>query len=85
MASNYCYEIEMQRALERHESKEARVIPVILRPVSWSKAKFSKLQALPKDGKPVTTWTNQDEAFVNVIDGLSLVIEQMRTRPNWSK
>jgi O-acetyl-ADP-ribose deacetylase (regulator of RNase III) len=85
MASNYCYEIEMQRALERHESKEARVIPVILRPVSWSKANFSKLQALPKDGKPVTTWTNQDEAFVNVIDGLLLVIEQMRTRPSWSK
>jgi hypothetical protein len=31
LASDYCYDIELQRALERHESKEARVIPVILR------------------------------------------------------
>src|SRR5713101_6405857 len=31
MASAYCYGIEMQRALERHELGEARVIPIILR------------------------------------------------------
>ena len=41
----------------------ARVIPVILRPCDWHTAPFGKLQALPKDGKPVTTWTNRDEAF----------------------
>src|SRR5436305_14218404 len=33
LASDYCYEIEMQRALERHKLGEARVIPIILRPV----------------------------------------------------
>jgi hypothetical protein len=53
--SDYCYDIEMKRALERHDKGEARVIPVILRPVgSWQDALFGKLQALPKDGKPVT-------------------------------
>jgi len=31
MASDYCYGIEMQRAMTRHEAKEARVIPVISR------------------------------------------------------
>src|SRR5690349_18201713 len=30
MASDYCYDIEVRRALERHEAREARVIPVIL-------------------------------------------------------
>jgi hypothetical protein len=35
MASPYCYDVEMTRALERHESRNARVIPVILRPVVW--------------------------------------------------
>src|SRR5437899_10172103 len=35
MASDYCYSIEMQRALERHKRKEARVIPVILRSIDW--------------------------------------------------
>src|SRR5438876_11871174 len=45
--SEYCYSIEMKRALERHERGEARVIPVILRPVYWQGAPFSKLQTLP--------------------------------------
>lgn len=35
MNSDYCYGVEMQRALERHERGEARVIPIILRPVYW--------------------------------------------------
>ena len=55
LASDYCYDIEMQRALERHHAGEARVIPVILQPVDWQEAKFGALQALPVDAKPVTT------------------------------
>src|SRR5215472_12123628 len=35
LASNYCYEIEMERALERQRSGEACVIPIILRPCDW--------------------------------------------------
>ena len=53
IASEYCHEIEMKRAMERHESGEARVIPVILRSVDWSGLIFSKLQAAPKDGVPL--------------------------------
>ncbi len=30
IASEYCYSVEMQRAVERHECGEARVIPIIL-------------------------------------------------------
>src|SRR5262249_44271485 len=56
IASRYCFEKEMNRALERHEKNEARVIPVILRDVDWSTAPFAKLQALAKDGNPVTSW-----------------------------
>ncbi len=32
IASDYCYDREMARAMERHEKGEAKVIPVILRP-----------------------------------------------------
>ena len=53
VASDYCYDVEMARALERHDKGEARVIPVILRPVdAWHEAPFGKLQALPRDGSP---------------------------------
>src|SRR4051794_29872254 len=52
LASDYCFDIEMTRAMERHERGEARVIPVILRPVDgWQAAPFGKLQAAPTDGK----------------------------------
>ncbi len=37
MASDYCYGIEMRRALDGHNSGEARIIPIILRPVVWEK------------------------------------------------
>ena len=63
MDSDYCYSIEMQRALCIHNAKKARVIPIILRPADWHEAPFGKLQALPTDGKPVTTWRNREEAF----------------------
>jgi hypothetical protein len=32
LASDYCYDIEMKRAMERHELREACVVPIILRP-----------------------------------------------------
>lgn len=75
--SDYCYEIEMKRALERHERNEAVVVPVILRPVDWQGAPFGKLQALPKDAKPITTWSNQDEAFKSVADGIREIVEKL--------
>jgi TIR domain/WD domain, G-beta repeat len=74
MASDYCYSIEMQRAIERHEQGEAHVIPIILRPVYWQDV-LGKLQALPTDAIPVMSsgWQYQDEAFVNVTEGIRKV------------
>jgi hypothetical protein len=74
LASDYCYGIELQRALERHDRNEARVIPVIFRSVDWQNSLFGKLSALPTDGKPITSWSDQDEAFTNVIRELRRVI-----------
>jgi len=51
MDSDYCFSREMKRAMQRHEQEEARVIPVILRPVYWQSTLFGKLQALPTDGQ----------------------------------
>ncbi len=67
LASEYCYSVEMSRALERHASGEARVIPVILRPCEWQHAPFGKLLATPTDGKPVTKWADPDEAFLTIV------------------
>ncbi len=77
LASDYCYGLEMQRALERHQANEARVIPILLRPVDWKGAPFAHLQALPIGAKPITKWSNRDEAFTNVAAGIRRVIEDL--------
>src|SRR5712692_8708249 len=61
LASDYCYDVEMRRALERHDRGEACVIPIILRPCDWRTSPFARLQCLPHNGKAVTTWQNPDE------------------------
>jgi hypothetical protein len=47
LASNYCWGVEMERALQRHETGSVCVIPIILRSVEWAHAPIAKLQALP--------------------------------------
>jgi len=77
IASDYRYGIEMQRALERHRAGAARVIPILLRPVDWKEASFAHLQPLPQNGKPVTRWRHQDDAFLDVAKGIREAIESM--------
>lgn len=80
LTSHYCYDIELKRAMERHQQKEAVVIPVILRPVDWQGATFSRLQALPKNAKPVTTWENRDEAFTDIAKGIRRVAAGLQSQ-----
>ena len=80
IASDYCFDLEMTRALERHAAGDARVIPIILRPTDWQTASFAKLQALPKGGKPITTWSDRDTAFVDVVNGLRAAIRELHRR-----
>lgn len=80
MASDYCYGVEMQRALERRDCGEAHVIPIIVRPISWRGTPLGTLQGLPKDAKPISTWSDQDEAFNYVSEKLREVVEEERLR-----
>ena len=75
--SKYCYDIEMKRALARHEDRQAFVIPIMLRAMSLKGTPFAKLQALPKDAKQVVTWADRDSAFVDITDGLRNAIQDL--------
>jgi len=68
--SNYCYDIEMGRALERDAEGAARVIPVILRPCDWQHSPLGKLLATPTDGKPVIEHTSLDRGFMEVVNAV---------------
>ena len=82
IASDYCYDIEMKGALERHEQGTAKVIPIILRPCDWKKAPFGKLKAIPQDGKPVTKWTDLDEAYLNITESIREAAERFYPTPS---
>ncbi|HUI46103.1 MAG TPA: DnaB-like helicase C-terminal domain-containing protein [Nitrospirota bacterium] len=77
IASEYCYGKELSKALERYESGQAEVVPIIVRPVDWTDSPFSKLQALPRDGRPITTWSNGDEAWLEAEKGIKKCIENV--------
>ena len=77
LASDYCWDVEIQNALERHEVGTTTVIPVILRPVDWSSAPFARLQALPKNAQPVVTWAPPDLAFMDIAKGIRLRAEEL--------
>jgi hypothetical protein len=73
LGSDYCYDVEMGRALERHHAGLSHVIPVILRPCAWLDSPFAGLRAVPLDGKPVVKYANVDEAFVEVVEAVRQV------------
>ncbi|MGD0186969.1 MAG: toll/interleukin-1 receptor domain-containing protein [Roseiarcus sp.] len=76
LASDYCYDIEVKRAMERHIAGVARVIPVVLRPCDWQDGTpFRGLMAVPKDGKPVTKWPNLDDAFLDITKAIRSALE----------
>ncbi len=79
VSSDYCYGIELQRAIQRHRVGEARVIPILLRPLDWQSTPFERLKVLPSNGKPVTSWSNRDEAFADIAKGIRAVLERFMT------
>jgi hypothetical protein len=77
IASDYCCEREMKRAMEHHRKGEARVIPVILRPCDWHGLPFGELLATPRDGKAITTWPNIDSAFLDVVTSIKSALKEL--------
>ena len=78
LSSDYCYQKEMATAFERHERGEVAVVPIILRSCDWEDAPFGKLQALPAEAKPVSLWSDRDQAWLNVVHGLKSIVKRVK-------
>lgn len=86
LASRYCYEKEFRRALELAAAGRLRIVPVILEPCDWLASPLKDFLALPKDGAPISTWTNQNNAYLGVVTELRRLLtepeEARRTAPS---
>jgi formylglycine-generating enzyme required for sulfatase activity len=80
--SAYIHEKEIKYALARHEKGEAKVLPIIVRPVDFLEdPTISRLQVLPTDGKPVADkryWAERDDAWLDVVAGVKRTIDSLR-------
>ena len=77
LASDYCYDVEMTRAMKLHKQGATRVIPVILRPCDWQHAPFGGLYAVPTDGKPVAKHPILDDGFLEVTRAVRQAAESL--------
>lgn len=80
VASDYCYSVQMNQALAKHDAGLARVIPILFRPTFWYDLDlpFTKLQKLPTSGnKAVSEWKNKDRAYVEIVEGIKRAIEEL--------
>lgn len=75
--SNYCYDVEVKHALERHGKGETRVVPVILRNCDWHDLPFGKLMAAPEDGYPITKFTHPEDGFYQVAQAIKAILKEL--------
>lgn len=80
LASEYCFGVEVEKALERLKRKEVKVVPVLLKPCLWEESRFSELQIIPRDAKPVTSWASVDEALKNIAGEIRTLVSEPPAR-----
>jgi hypothetical protein len=81
-ASTYIQDKELPKAMARQEDGAALVIPVLVRPTSfWDEFPAAGLQALPRDAKPVSTWSDRDAAWNDVAKGIRKAVEGWLASP----
>ena len=85
IGSDYIWGVELAQAMQRQQAQQCEVVPILVRAVDIDPADaedlpFLKLQALPPDLLPVTSWTNRDEAWTQVAKGLRATVERIRAR-----
>ncbi len=84
LASDYLYDQELKRAMERHKSGNARVVPILIRSADVSKTPFKNLQSLPRSHDPVDTSHNRDETWTKIAREIREVCDSLRNSKNQS-
>ena len=77
LASEYCSLVEMPQAIELHERGTARIIPILLSPVSWKQTPLGKLHVLPGNGIPLTEWSNREEALTSLAQEIGQIVREI--------
>jgi hypothetical protein len=77
LASDYCFGIEMEMALRQVKNGTAKIVPILLKPCLWKESRFSELQLLPRNVRPVTSWPSHDDAFAEVAGEIGAITKNV--------
>ncbi|HEX8266581.1 MAG TPA: tetratricopeptide repeat protein [Pyrinomonadaceae bacterium] len=77
IASNYIWNIEIKKAIEKHENGTAVVIPIFCKFCDFGDMPFAKLQGLPKDAKFIASQSDKDQTYTEVAIGIRKVVENL--------
>ncbi len=76
LAEDFLYSEAMQDVLAKVKLKEIQLIPILVRPSGFSDTEFSAYAAVPQRDKPITNYTNEDEAWTIVVEQIKRSIQQ---------
>ncbi|TMC18591.1 MAG: TIR domain-containing protein [Chloroflexi bacterium] len=78
LASQY----DIIHMLEQGSMHETVVIPVLLRPTAhWQTTFLGNLPIVPRNKRPITTWSNPEVAFAQVAEEIARVVERQVGHP----
>jgi len=78
LASKYINEVEIPEAMRVHETRNVRVIPILIEKVpGWTKGDFAKLQILPSKAKAIKDWKDPVEAYHDIARGIAQVVKDV--------
>ena len=69
---------ERQIAMQQHGRGESVVVPVLIRAADWRHGNFGFLAPLPTNHRPVNAWSNRDEAWLQIVEGIRFVAERLK-------
>jgi formylglycine-generating enzyme required for sulfatase activity/tetratricopeptide (TPR) repeat protein len=80
LKSSWCQR-EMQMSLELARKQETRMLPIILSPCDWLGTPLAQIQGLPRDPRPVTTFTNRDDAWADIALRITTLVSDLTQTP----
>ncbi|NER38388.1 MAG: hypothetical protein F6J93_31295 [Oscillatoria sp. SIO1A7] len=78
LASSNFWDDRFNQIMQQSDLGKIKVVPIFSKPVDDIKeTPLHKLQALPRDGRPISKWGNADEALVNITKGIRQAADEI--------
>lgn len=75
LAEDFIWGTEMNKILEKVKRKEVHLIPILLRSSTFADTPFAAYAAVPDREKPISNYSNKDEAWTIVVEQIKRSIQ----------